>query len=270
MGDPSDEILMAFADGELSFEERARVAAIVAKRPDLQARCDAFTATGKVLATHFAKPMHEPPPAHLVDLVMGRAGSGARHAMPSVTATARAPGTRRNGVQRWLDRVPRANWSNWQVAMACASMFALGSATAFHFGRSPLAVPVDGGATSGLVATGPLAQALETMPSGIGTTDGAIRIVLSFEHAKSYCRQYAMSPSVGRSAAGLACRNESGRWNVQTHVMIDAKPGASGSARPAGADGSRTVGALVADLMQGDALGAAEEAALIALRWRRP
>ena len=70
MADLPDEKLMAYADGALEPAERARIGATLAQSAELRGRLAAFEATGTVLGALFEKPMHEPVPRHLVDLVL--------------------------------------------------------------------------------------------------------------------------------------------------------------------------------------------------------
>ena len=72
MANLSDETLMAFADGELAPGERARVEAALVADATGRARLEIFIVTGRSLADQFRKPLIEPVPRRLVDLVLDR------------------------------------------------------------------------------------------------------------------------------------------------------------------------------------------------------
>ena len=58
----SDEMLMAYADGQLDAGDRARVKKLVAQDPALAARLEIFQATGHGLASVFDEHMNAPLP----------------------------------------------------------------------------------------------------------------------------------------------------------------------------------------------------------------
>ena len=61
----SDEMLMAYADGQLDAGDRARVKKLVAQDPALAARLEVFQATGHGLASVFDEHMNAPLPDSL-------------------------------------------------------------------------------------------------------------------------------------------------------------------------------------------------------------
>ena len=158
---------MALADDELDALERARVEAIVAVRPDLQDRLAAFTATGKVLAPQFRKPLDEPLPQHLVDLVMG-GDLQVVAANASSSANVESQGILSKLRQRLHVELPR-----WTSALAYSAVLVVGAAIGWYLSHASI-----GGAPSTLddgrlVAGGALARSLEITLSGARPTLGS-------------------------------------------------------------------------------------------------
>ncbi len=111
----------------------------------------------------------------------------------------------------------------------------------------PAADVTDAGAT--LVASGPLAAALDTQLASNQPADASVRIGLSFrDRAGRYCRSFE-----GRDLAGIGCR-DGDRWALERTQRGEA----AGTYRQAAS------GALAADaaaMMVGDPLDAAAERA---------
>jgi hypothetical protein len=172
----TDEMLMAYADGELNPLEAKRVEAAIAADPALAARVEAHRRLRATLADAFAGVPAEPLPERL-----------------------RAP-LETNVVQLRPRAAPsRPAWASLAAAMAASLLVGLGLGTQVPSG--PIAE--QGGA---LVARGSLASALDSQSSG---APGDTRILLSFQdRGGRFCRTFD-----SRAASGIACR-DSGRWAV--------------------------------------------------------
>jgi anti-sigma factor RsiW len=94
----TDEMLMAFADGELAPAEEGRVRAALAADPDLAVRVAMFRETRRLAQTAFGAVVHEPVPEALVRAVVpaagqartarvGRAAAGLRLWRPALAAS---------------------------------------------------------------------------------------------------------------------------------------------------------------------------------------
>ena len=66
----SDEVLMAYADGQLDASERARLKKLIAQDPEANARLEVFQATGQDLASVFDEHMNSPLPEKLSRLAL--------------------------------------------------------------------------------------------------------------------------------------------------------------------------------------------------------
>lgn len=256
---------MALADDELDPIERVRVEAIVAARPDLQARLAAFTATGRVLAPHFRKPLDEPLPRHLVDLVMAANVPSPATVSPS-------------GILRALKLRLHVNLPRWPSALAYSAVLLLGATAGWYLNRESTGMMPSTLDDGRVMVGGSLARSLEGTPSGGTISMGSkenprpaanLRIRLSFKSANGYCRHYELTRLGGGFSEGIACRNSDGRWELRTHASINLGSVFVEKTKPAAGNNSELLAATVDRMIEGDALTAEEEAALIARKWNR-
>ncbi len=290
MSDVPDETLMAFVDGELSPAEQKHIEAILARSPDLRARLAAFEATGRGLSAKFSSALNEPVPRHLVDLLVGH---GRGDDGPQALRGCQPAGTIRSR-RLWnkVMRAPSLGVPLWPAALAYAAVLLVGVGAGSYLGhhrpgdaprdvarQAPVLAPdplivLDNG---NLVASGRLAQVLETMPGAVAhalaDSDGArpsatVRIRLTFESQGGYCRQYEVVGTTGESTAEVACRSAQGHWRVVAHAAAGIGKANEFSTNPAAAAGAK-IEAVVEQLLVGDAFGAENEAAAIARRWQR-
>lgn len=255
MAELSDETLMAFADDALDKDEHARVAAIIADRPDLAAKVRRFEQTGRPIRQVFEAAVEGPVPQALVDHVR----NSPIEPRADVTDLAAARAARDRKI------TPDANRSgrrlSWPAAAIAASVcLALGAGAGWimkaRSGGDPLASVVQ--------------LALETVPAGseiavAGRPPAILRVrpTLSFQDKDhQFCRQYEIiGDSAGRTE-GVACRGQTGGWKV----LVEAVRPAAGMTPAAGSADS--VGAVRERLSAGDYLSKDEEARALASRWR--
>jgi hypothetical protein len=221
----------------------------------------------------FDKPMKEPPPAHLVEFVLkyqpspGLKPAKAKHRQPGLFSRLFLPDA----------------WT-WGLAAAASIMIAIG-ATGGWFLRGALSpsaeeitdlVAFNNGT---LVATGALEKALETMPSGKEVTlasSVSVKPALTFKSRyQSYCREYEIIAGSNERYEGLSCRNAQGKWEVEVNAALAyGKPRKTetipaGSESPtAGSESLTALEATVNEMIQGDAFGREEEAAIIRNGWK--
>jgi hypothetical protein len=228
-----DDMLMAFADGELDEVSRARVERAVAEDAGLRARLEQQQRLRATLAAHYRPAIEEEVPERL-------------RAMLETNVVAFAP------------RPKPASRPMWQSLTALAASLVIGLA----IGRTmltpaPDAVGVENGA---LIARGPLADALETQLASVQGADAATRIGTSFAAGDGrLCRTFDSA-----AMAGLACRGEQG-WQL---MMTKAGTGSARTEyRQAGSD--PLVAQAAQAMMAGEALDAEGERRARDSGWRR-
>jgi hypothetical protein len=229
-----DDILMAFADGELDEISRARVERAVAADPALRARLEQQLKLRATLADFYRPTAEEPVPARLRAMletnVVAFQGAKARPARPL-----------------------------WRDLSALAATLLLGLA----LGRT-LLMPAGGpvGVDQGtMVAQGPLASALDTQLASAQPPDASTRIGTSFAAADGrLCRSFDSA-----ALAGVACRGDRG-WQL---MMIAAgSAGQHSDYRQAGS-ASPLVAEAVQGMMAGEPFDAAAERRARDSGWRR-
>lgn len=271
-----DEMLMAYADGELAPEEAQALEAHLARDAALRARLAPFIVTRTELASVFAPTLHEPVPARLIAAVTRR--PLARHApAPGQSAAER--------VRDALVAIAAAAFPaglSLATAASVAGLLAVGAAGGWLVGRADAPSGVFEVAGQTVVATGTLAHALEAAPSRSGDVaeafaEGATVVpVVSFRTASDgVCREYRMRGATAETDfAGLACRAADGAWrvvlNVETPAAPRTPPTPGESYGTATGLGVPAVDALVETIIEGPAFGGNEESAYLRNGWRTP
>jgi surface antigen len=265
----TDEILMAYADGALDRDMRARVEALLHQDAESRRRVEIFRATGASLAGLFDKAMYEPIPSHLVDFVLEDRG-----ARPS-----RAKANRlKDFIGAWVQRlIPRPQGLSWQLAAASAAALALLAGAGWML-RGTFADDAGGSDLTAMkrgqiFAAGAIRQILDSAPSGrearisgSAQKSAVMRVSLSFKNKDGqYCREYELAATGGGQFTGVACRLPGGSWRVLGHFpQAAARPGVQ--IVPAGNE--TALEPIVNSIIAGDALGKAEEEAAIANGWK--
>ncbi|MGJ9416927.1 anti-sigma factor family protein [Massilia sp. CMS3.1] len=244
----SDELLIAFVNGELAEPARAAVEralradpAIAARVSQLRARRSrvyGVVAGGRDGGTH-AHAHGAPSGAKVVQLDMVRA---ARHGLLPTPAPP-AP--------TWTPR----HWSALAAALVAGT---LAGGFGWHAWQGEAELASLSGADGALVAQGHLASALSAQLASPGPS-GRVRIGISFlAKDGKYCRSFVMD-----TTAGLAC-HEGGAWKIP--VL------AQGAAGAAWMDGSGLPPAVLDAIdghIAGAPLGPAAERAALARGWKR-
>jgi hypothetical protein len=266
----TDEMLMAYADGELSREDCRRLEGMLAQDGGLRARLEPFAMTGSSLAGVFDQPMREPIPDRLLAVITaggGRSSSASRDRRPAAQQT--------TGI---LDAIAEALFPRGlglASAFTLTALFAAGGAAGYLVSR---AGPPSAGAGAllaldhgDLVAAGDLKLALETQPSVDDET--AVRGGAALWPAQSFksrdggfCREYKIAGNGQNGSTGVACHSADSQWRVAVHAEF--KTGAASDFKLLGHPESPAVEATVDNLRQGDVFGAEDEAAAIAKGWR--
>jgi anti-sigma factor RsiW len=290
----SDELLMAYADGELDSTESINVETCLQQSPDMAARLAVFASTGRGLANIFDRPMLEPVPQRLVDAIYAPVsyapvsvaaqsvaaqvggpaiGSAYENVIPFAAGRRQARATSRPAFQQHLS-----------LAAACVTLLAVGAGSYWLFNK-PAGQPSESFAlaqsSSGAwIASAELASVLDTVLGDktavavIAGKEATIKPLFTFATAdKNFCRQYEITRGQAQAIAGVACRGSEGQWRVETHVAFDkalAKTGETGTAdiTPAGKDGVATVETTVTRLKAGEVLDNGQVAALMKQGWK--
>jgi hypothetical protein len=244
----SDELLIAFVNGELAEPARAAVEralradpAIAARVAQLRARRSrvyGVVAGGRDSGGH-AHAHGTPGGAKVVQLDMVRAArSGAPPPVPEVKPL-------------WMLR-------HWSAVGAALVAGVLAGGFGWHVWQGEAELASLSGAEGALVAQGRLASALTAQLASPGPS-GRVRIGISFlAKDGKYCRSFVMD-----TTAGLACR-DGGRWKVPVLAQ-----GAAGAAWMDGTGLPPAVLDAIDERIAGAPLGAAAERAAHARGWKR-
>ncbi|MCC6983849.1 MAG: hypothetical protein IT535_11310 [Bauldia sp.] len=185
----SEEMLMAFADGELDADTAGEVRKAIDADPILQRRLRVFEETRLGAKAAFAGILDEPVPAQLVA----------------------ALSTPRRGFRDWLRSRAFAGQAAGGLALAAAGFFA---ALVLVDRPSP-------GLLDGEMA---LASLLESAPGGATERwkDGSFQATGTYLVADGVCRSFTAVPSDTASGwRGVACRRD-GAWTVDLAVAEPA------------------------------------------------
>jgi hypothetical protein len=192
----SDEILMAFADGELDAATRDEVAEAARSDAAVAARIAAFRASREAVREAFAGVIAAPVPQRLIRGATRPAGGNV------VPFRAR----------------PLRGGTMLAMAASVAGVAVLGGYLAGQSGTPP-----------GLLAAGPeLVAALETQPSG-AAPGGGTRVTGSYAVPGGVCRSFERP---GEGLRGLACKRGEA-WQVE--LAVAASGGTAPASDRAGA-----------------------------------
>jgi anti-sigma factor RsiW len=238
----TDEMLMAYADGELDLVARAEIEAAMARDPEVARAVERHRAMSARIHAAYDGVLAEPVPERLA-------------------ALAAAPGAAPAAELRAKRSEQRLAMGRWQLPawVALAASVALGVLIGVLVARPPTAVveEVDGV----LVARGALDAAL-TSELASAPGDAGIRIGITFrDRDGNFCRSFHLQRE--ESSAGLACRSGED-WKLEA---LASAPGTSGDIRPAAAMPLTVLHAIDARIA-GEPLDAAAEAAARDAGWR--
>jgi surface antigen len=265
-----DEMLMAYADGELTAAERQAMEQLLGQDAALRARLEPYVETRLRLAYAFEHMLHEPLPDRLVAAI---AVAGAQQPHPGPAA--RAPGwhTRLRDALAEAFAATFPNGMSPLVAASAASLLLVAGTAGWIGGRVFAPSGMIEVTDAGLVASGSLANALESLPSGASSPseagEGSVTPVLSFRsQTAGICREYRITGGASASDfAGLACRTADGDWQLALHVETPKPEAAQGPYQTATSTNIVAVDALTGSLIAGDAFGRDDEAKLLANGW---
>jgi hypothetical protein len=236
-----DEVLMAYADGELDELLSAEIASALERDPALARRVEQHRALRAEVAGAFATVLEQPVPERLLAAANGpatplAAGGSQRRGDVLQFPARSAPAARRWGTREWT---------------AIAASLLLGMLLSWQFlvpSRSSMITAADGT----LVARGALARALDSQLASTQRPEDPVQIGLTFRSQDgSYCRSFALRRA---ETAGLACHTE-GQWRIP---VTASAPGTAGGLRQAASLPPPVLAAIEARIA-GEALDAAAE-----------
>jgi len=270
----TDEMLMAYADGELSREDCRRLEAVLAQDAVLRSRLEPFAVTGSSLAGVFDQPMREPIPDRLMAVIT----AGGHRASPARGGRAEPVGQKATGIFDAIAEALFPRGLGFAGAFTLASLFAAGGVAGYvvsHMGAS------SDGAT--VVAAGDLKRALEMQPSvhdeAALRNGAALWPSQSFKSvSQGYCREYKIAGAGESGFAGVACRGADAEWRIAVHAEVKKLAAAGGKSAnkqqateerywSSGFEQSEAVDAAVDRLKKGDVFSPEAEVSAIADGW---
>lgn len=232
----TDDMLMAYVDGELSPAEVAAIEAVAAGNPDVAARLARHRLLSGAVAGAYADIAEEPVPERLTALL----GGGKVVSLDTVRQRRAAPA-----------------WGRWGT-MAAGIAAGLVVGLTLPRGEAPLV----GG---DMRARGQLASALDSQLASAPVEGALVKVGLSFRARDDrYCRTFTVAK--GEGPAGLACRDGDG-WTVRMAVA-QGPAGPGGDYRTAASGTPPEILAAAQALMDDAPLDAAGEAAARKAGWR--
>lgn len=232
----TDELIAAYADGELAGEQKAAVEAALGADPALARKVEAHQALKLRLASHYAPVAEMPVPTQMVGLLFECEAEPDRGTVASFAAARQKRGLSPM-VRRWA---PFAG-----PALAASVVLALWQ-------------PWQSGTPDGYAA-GDLAAALDTQLAATQPAGADTWILVSFpREGGSLCRAWR-----GAGDGGIACRDEAG-WKIERRFALEGP--ASAQFRQAGSEAELL--AVVQDMAAGEALDAEAERAAKTRDWK--
>ena len=233
------ELLMAYADGELDPIRAKQVERAIANDASLATQVDQHRRLRAVLAGHFQPIAAAPLPGRL----QGMLESATVIDLAAARATRIAPSA-------------AGRWRHWGTGGALAASLILGLMIGRGIDQGPVSSR-DGA----LVASGTLAQTLDTQLAATQPIDAPVRILVSFQdQSGQLCRSFS-----GAALSGIACQDGKDWLLRQTRAGTVAQRSQFRQAGSADA-------VLLADaqaMMMGDPLDAEAEIKARENGWRR-
>jgi hypothetical protein len=255
----SDEMIMAFVDGELDAGQTKIVEHALAADPALQEKAVMFAETTSMLAGVYDGPLQEEVPGRLLKTVQSYpAGSW------------------------WQRTVKKIRRAVWVPVMRPAPAFALMAVLiigGWLLYSGNFFNPSTGGNYPAFAKGDAFSQGLEGTPSGKSFIDKQFAVeivpVLTFRDREySFCRRFeALSKTDSNHflGSGIACRGRKGHWQTIAYVPVRPK---SRQQQPDGRSyelaGARDpIDAIIDKRRQGQLLGTNQELELIRSGWSR-
>jgi hypothetical protein len=243
----TDEMIMAFADGELAGPEAEAVRGAIEASSTLKDQFDAYQQSRLVLSAGFDGLLERPVPEEMSRLVLEQSAPGG--AVVSLDA----------------ERARRGRLFGFDVlSQAAAAAVLLGAAVlgGYQLGQNEPAA--DQLVLAGLLPQeSAIAAALSSTPAGSSIEVGGSEFVAvaTYEIAEGQvCREFELNRD-GSGTVGLACRVEAG-WQVEV-AALNVAGGTTGQFLPASADAFELVGTALDAKGDHEVLEPAKEACVL-------
>lgn len=233
---PSDELLMAYADGMLGKDEARAVEAAMLADPAVAAQVESFRQTGLRLSA-LGRAQDDSVPDALIARVRELAAAQdqqiegkAAHTTSTSTVTAPAidlAARRQAREEKRESAVPARRVPIWQLPLAASIFLALGLWGGINFGSRDAAT--SDGLQLAVLDSAELKQALVSTPSGArqGLSDGAeLSVIASFNGEDGqFCREFEVARPDRATIVSVAChqpQSQSDGWSTQLAVLSGA------------------------------------------------
>lgn len=213
---PSNETLMAFADGELPPAEAAQIESLIAADGNLREKVETFRLT-RELAKNALKPLaQEPVPPALEASVLG---------LIAANATKDAEGAADNVVQFRSKPEKQATPRHWSTRIAASVAVLAAAFGGYGLGMNASSTSPASVATVGAPVTGAVARLLSHEESGSEqTVDGSrVKLVSSIRAQDgTLCREFEIDTLASKQTnLGIACRRGD-TWHLDIAVSAPA------------------------------------------------
>ena len=237
----TEEQIAAEVDRSLEGAEAKAARDALYTDPEAQSYAEDLRRMNHVLRAAFDIPDDEPMPAPIAAALHGEDGK---------FAVLRRP-------------LRRQVWVSAAVAASLALAIGIGGYTLNGEDAPPSVL-----ALGEVPADGPLHLALETLASGSMSPAGVRPVQTFLDSADRPCREFDVATEKAPGLeAGIACRTDAGRWNVEVVFAPPAAASASDGYAPAAGPDSGSIDEAMEALGAGQPLSNADEAALISAGW---
>ncbi len=273
---PDDEVLVAFADGQLDAEQSAKVIAFLETDRDAKRFVEALKRSGEMARVAYdeALPVRSD---KLAEMILGSEGS----AGPLTQAT---PPVSSNVVPIFSKRKPSGPFGGYALPLAASIALMIGAFTGYQIGKGgdpgSTAAPFDI-AVGPTPEGGPVHRILESQSSGDpvavshgpASKAGELMIVATFrDQAGRVCRELEVThPGEEGSAitGAVACRKADGGWFVEGAARLAAAPPVPDKDySPAGGNEISAIEGVLKSIGAKPALTASDEKVLIKRGWK--
>ncbi len=285
MVDLTDDILIAYSDGELDEKTAAEVETALQSDPAAREIIEQFQEAHRLAGEAFEAPMDEEIPDRLLKLFeepqaleeVRDASQDAPSNLADLSQIRAARISKRHTNVTANDSPDRIRRFALPLAASVALILGIGGGFGLSnfVGPDPAPPVIAAGSIPessllhAALERSPSLQALEEV-SQDGMTRNRIEPLLSFvDRNERYCREYMVTGSTAgggsQDLTGIACRSDGGTWTQQIAMVREAP--ADGTYRPASGGGDR-LEAFLQDLMKDEPLDEAAEARLLESGWR--